>query len=120
MTRSEITGIRELKFSEWIRNNLPDSKLGFMVSDLDFILYNYKTKKIMLLEIKTRNTQLKTWQNILFNNLAKWIAAGIDDDWEFLGFHIIIFQHTFFNDGKAYLDNKEITECELINFLTLK
>jgi hypothetical protein len=120
MTRSELTGIRELNFSQWIRDNLPDSSLGFVVSDLDFIVSNYKTKRIMLLEIKTRNAQLKTWQQILFNNLAKWIKQGIDKDWEFLGFHTITFQNTFFNDGNVYLDNIEITEQKLAKFLELK
>ncbi|MCH8862636.1 MAG: hypothetical protein IID51_09005 [Proteobacteria bacterium] len=82
MTKQEVTGIRELKFSQWIRDNLPDSSTGFICSDLDFIIENYKTKKIMLLEIKTRNRELKTWQRILFNNLDRWISNGIDDGWQ--------------------------------------
>jgi len=45
MTRKEFSNIRDLTFSQWIRNNLPDSSCGYMVSDLDFILQNYKTKK---------------------------------------------------------------------------
>ena len=36
----------KLKFSDWIRENLPSSEDGFMVSDVDFILYNYKTKRM--------------------------------------------------------------------------
>ena len=106
MTRPEITGKRDLTFSQWIRDNLPDSSFGFMVTDLDFILYNYNTKKVMLLEIKTRNTNIRVWQRSIFDNFSKWIKRGIDDDWIYLGFHIIKFQNTFFNDGKCYLDNK--------------
>ena len=41
MTKPEITGKRDLTFSRWIRNNLPDSQDGFLVTDLDFLLCNY-------------------------------------------------------------------------------
>ena len=118
MTRAELTHTRDLSFSGWIRENLPDSSFGFMATDLDFILYNFQTKKLMLLEVKTRNAELKQWQRNLFDNVAKWIAKGIDQDWSFLGFHIIRFEHTFFNDGKVYLDNELITEEGIRNYLS--
>jgi len=50
--------------------------------------------------------------------LAKWISQGIDKDWIFLGFHIVRFENTFFTDGKCYLDNMEISEISLIEFLS--
>jgi len=118
MTKQEITGVRPLEFSGWIRKNLPDSSFGFLVTDLDFILYNYNTKKIILLEIKTHNALLKYWQQSIFRQLAKWIKQGIDNEWLFLGFHIIRFENTFFNDGKVYLDNIETTEENIKNFLS--
>lgn len=118
MTRKEITGIRPLEFSQWIRDNLPDSSFGFMVTDLDFILYNYNTKNLMLLEIKTRNTNLRRWQKNIFNNLSRWLESGIDDNWNFLGFNVVKFQNTFFNDGECYLNNQKITEAELKIFLS--
>ena len=114
MTRKEYTHTRDLTFSGWIRENLPDSSTGLLVTDLDFIVYNWKKKKILLLEIKTRNTPLKNWQQRLFDKLSKWIAKGIDDDWTYLGFHTLKFEKTFFNDGKCYLDNKLISEKDLI------
>lgn len=118
MTRKEITGIRSLQFSQWVRDNLPDSSFGFLVTDLDFILYNYNTKRVMLLEIKTKNTNLKEWQKIIFNNLSRWIKNGINDNWDFLGFNVVKFQNTFFDDGECYLNNQKITENELKIFLS--
>jgi hypothetical protein len=118
MTRQELTNTRDLTFSGWIRNNLPDSSSGYMVSDLDFILYNYKTKQIMLVEVKTRNAELKTWQYNMFNNIEKWLEKGIDSDWNFLGFHVIQFENTCFEDGKCFFDNKETTEIELKSILS--
>lgn len=119
MTRKEQTGKRSLQFSQWVRDMLPDSDTGFLVSDLDFILLNYKAKTIMLVEVKTRNAKLREWQRRLFANLDKWIRKGIDDDWIYFGYHVIKFEHTFFNDGKCFFDNKEITERELISKLSL-
>ena len=107
------------KFNEWVRNNLPESNTGYAASDLDFILWNWKTNKIMLLEIKTHNRTIKTYQKIMFNLLNKWIKKGVDDDWTYLGFHLIVFENTSFEDGKCFLNNKEISEIELINFLSL-
>jgi len=119
MTRKEVTRIRDLTFSSWIRKKLPDSSTGFSVSDLDFILWNWKTKKVMMLEIKTRNSKPRVGQKIMWQNINQWIKNGIDDDWKYLGFHLIVFEKTDFTDGKCYLNNKEITEKELINFLSL-
>lgn len=113
MTRPEITGIRPLDFSRWIRQRLPDSSTGFSASDLDFILWNWKTKKVILLEIKTRNAQMKKGQRIMFELLAKWVEKGIDSYWSFAGFHCITFEKTWFHDGFVYLDGEVITEIEL-------
>lgn len=104
------------KFSDWIRVKLPESKTGYMVTDLDFILYNYKTKRIAFLEVKTRNYETKTWQKMFFTELAEWIRKGTS--WEFLGYHEIKFENTDFEDGKVYLDNNEITEKELVDLLS--
>lgn len=118
MTRQEITNTRDLTFSHWVREKLPDSANGYLVSDLDFILFNYKTRKIMLLEIKTRNTDLKYWQQTLFENLARWIEQGIDKDWIFLGFHTIKFENTYFNDGAVYFDGVLNNELDIIKKLS--
>ena len=113
MTRQEITKNRPLDFSGWIRTNLPDSSSGYLVSDLDFILYNYKTKKIALCEIKTRNKEIKTWQSMMFRFIHNCIKKGKPEDWCYLGFFLIRFENTFFSDGKVYLNNKLSSEEEI-------
>lgn len=118
MTRKECSGKRDLTFSGWVRENLPNSNKGFMVSDLDFIFQNYKTKKVMLLEVKTRSAKLRKWQKILFANLDKWIKHGISKDWQYLGFHTVRFENTDFNNGRVLFDNKLVTEKELIENLS--
>ena len=120
MTRREFSGIRDLTMSGWIRANLPDSKEGFMVSDLDFILYNYREKKCILLEIKTHSTKPKEWQQRMFQQLAKWIEKGVDSDWFFGGYHVVIFENNFFTDGKCWFDDREVSEEELKDLLSMK
>jgi len=98
---------------------LPDSSTGFVVSDIDFVLCNYKAKTIILLEVKTRNAVVSNSQNNLFTNIDRWLRKGIDQDWIYLGFHSIRFEKTFFNDGRCYFDGKEVTELELKSKLSL-
>lgn len=119
MTRKEVTGVRDLTFSGWVRENLPDSSTGYAASDLDFFLWNWKTKKVIMIELKTYGRKPRRWQETMWLNLEKWISKGIDKDWVFRGYHLIQFEKTGFNDGRCFLDDKEITEQELINFLSL-
>jgi len=72
----------------------------------------------MLLEVKTKGKMLPTWQFNLFKNINSWIKKGIDQDWQYLGFHVITFQNTNFVDGKVFFDGKTITEQELIKKLS--
>ncbi len=120
MTRSELIGKRDLFFSGWIREALPDSSTGYMVTDLDFLLYNYKTKKIMFIEVKTRNSDVKTWQKMLFKNINNWVKKGIDEDWTYCGYHLIQFENTNFEDGKVYFDYNEVSEKKLQELLSFK
>lgn len=119
MTRREVTNTRDLTFSGWVRQNLPDSSTGYMASDLDFVLWNYKTKKVMLIEVKTRNSDMRTWQKIMWSKMDEWMKRGVDKDWTYRGFYLIKFENTSFDDGKCFLNDKEITEEDLIDFLSM-
>jgi hypothetical protein len=121
-TRQEVIGNRntELFFSGWIRENLPEANTGFAVSDIDFILYDYTLKTIMIIELKTHNAKLQKWQKSLLTNLHKWLKKGIasDPEWQYLGTHLIRFTNTNFHDGQVYLDNKLSNEQEIKLFLS--
>ena len=122
MINPEHTGLRDLKFSQWIKKYLPQSK--FTVTDLDFCLFNHKTKKFMLLEIKCRMAEPKEWQRdalAMVNSLIK-VGMGYSSqylDWKYLGTHLIQFETEPFDIGSIYLDHEEIKESELIEFLSM-
>lgn len=107
------------KFNSWVRESLPDSSTGFLVTDLDLILFNYKSKRIMLLEIKTHGSVMRYWQKRFFQNLDRWLSVGIDLDWEYKGFHTVQFESSDFKDGRCYFDEEEITEEDLICKLSM-
>ena len=116
-TKQEMTGHRDLTFSRWVRSNLPDSNTGYMVSDLDFILYNYNTNNLMLIEVKTHAKNIKKWQRKLFQKLHKAIKkSGL---FNYYGFHCIRFENTCFTDGRCMFDKEEVTEKELIKKLSM-
>jgi hypothetical protein len=120
MTRKEQTGVRDLTFSGWIRQKLPDSSTGYSVSDLDFVLWNWKTKKIMLIELKTRNSYPRMNQKKMWHNIHKWIKNGIGDGWLYYGFNLIKFENTSFDDGRVWFNKQTVSETELIKILSME
>jgi len=125
MTRKEQTGVRDLTLSGWVREHLPDSSSGFMVSDLDFIFWNYKTRNLMLLEAKTRGSFPRPWQRNIFSMLDRMIRYAVQTMPEFKmvtyhGFHVLTFQNTFFDDGEAYIDGQLSSEEDVRIFLSME
>ncbi len=117
MTHAERTYKRDLTFNNWIRENLPDSKAGFWVSDIDFVFVNSKKRTLMLLELKQHGKNLRPFQSELLNFLDRIIEKGKPENFMYLGYHVLKFQNTCWHDGKAWLDGKEITEKEFIDFI---
>ena len=101
-----------LKFNRWVRRELPDSGLGFVATDIDFIFYNYETKQVAVIEVKTHNSTISFSQKEVLQNITKWIRKGIDG-FKYMGSYLVVFENTFFNDGRCYLNGREITEAQL-------
>lgn len=106
---------------DWIGANLPSASTGMCVSDLDLIIYNWKSKRLMLLEVKRKRRDLKKFQRHSFRQLDSYIRKGIESDptWKYEGFHLLQFENTSFQDGKVYFDKEEVSEAELISILSL-
>jgi len=124
MTRQENSGSRDLIFSGWLRKSgkVKSSEDGLSVTDLDFCLHSWKSKprKLMLIEMKQHGAKIRFPQRQIYVALNKALKIGLKQiGYDFLGIHVITFENRFFNDGKCFLDNKEITEDELGKFLSL-
>jgi len=105
--------------SDWVREELPNSMCGYMVSDLDFVLWDYIKKRVMLLEVKTHGSKCKEWQRRMWKNINRWLAAGVDDGWEYMGFHLLVFAGKDFT-SPIYFDYKQITEEKLKSILSME
>jgi hypothetical protein len=123
MTKPEKLGFRSLTFSKWCRNKLPNSTTGFSITDLDFILFNWKSKRFMIVETKCRMANVSFNQREIFSSIHKWIKSGIQSDsteWDYRGFNLVQFENTSFDDGKCFLNKIEISERKLIEFLSME
>lgn len=120
MTKQEKTNNRSLKFSKWIREYLPDSKTGFCVGNQDWIFFDYKNNKLMFCEEKTHMAKISTWFRLLIKNIIH--PALLDyckkKQIDYRGYHLIQFEQESPDDGKIYLDYREINKQELIDFLS--
>jgi len=105
------------EFGIWLRVQPQiDSSLGFLASNIDYCWTNYKTGEWMFIEEKCYNTAIKYWQKKLFSIIHNVCRA----DKKYRGFHLLVFENTSPEDGKIFLDNKEISKEQLLNFLSFK
>jgi len=56
-------------FSQWMYDNLPPSDLGIIIQDIDAIIQNYKTKRFMIIELKTRGNNVTKSQRAFYSML---------------------------------------------------
>ena len=106
------------KFSDWIRKELPNSCFGYYVTDIDFIIYNETTKRIMIIEQKINGKQISNYQSNILLNISKWISKGIDNTWTYLGHHVISFEKDSFSSGRVFFDGVERSEEKIKKYLS--
>ena len=111
------TGADFDRFSDFMYNFKNYANLGFTFTDVDGLFRNYLKRTIAILEVKTFNNALSYHQEQLFEQLDGIFRKGMTDGWTYVGFFKLVFEKTCFVDGLAYLNDREITETEFINFL---
>ncbi len=78
---NEFISRYEQFFSNRLFNNLPESSKGVIISNIDFVICNYLTKKFIIIELKTHWKQMESRQKWLYNMLHKRLKYSdkIDD-----------------------------------------
>lgn len=106
MTRQD-SHKRSLYFSQWLRDNLPDSSTGTYITDIDFVIFNWKSHNRMLfVEEKTHGADMTTAQRNVYKKIVKALQdSGIQADCAF-----VKFENTSFEDGRVWINNQEVTE----------
>lgn len=86
-------------FQNRLFSNLPKSSEGVIISNIDFVICNYETKKFIIIELKTKWNTMKLWQKQLYNMLHKRLMKTNDlDDRLFQGTYCIRFMGENFSD----------------------
>lgn len=102
------------EFGLWLREqNEIDSNLGFTATNIDYMWHNYKTGAWMLVEEKRHGAQVKFPQSSMF----KILDFACKSHKNYRGLHVIVFENTSPDDGRVYLDGKEVSKAQLIKFL---
>lgn len=112
---------RLLFFSDWIRENLPDSTTGYNVSDVDFILSDEYKKRFMIIELKNKGKHPTNKQKEILRFIHKCVLIGLKHEFTSLkydGFNLIKFDGYNFSDGDVYFNENKISEHELIRKLS--
>jgi hypothetical protein len=102
------------EFGLWLREQKEiDSCLGFVTTNLDYIWTNYKTGEWMLIEEKRYNSEVKPYQRGIF----KTIHAACKNAHGYKGIHLLQFEKTSPDDGRIWIDKKEVDKKGLLQFL---
>lgn len=103
--RREHVGSRDLEMSKWIRDNCRPSKRGaqvegvelgaFVVSDIDWCLYDYEHRVLRLLEVKTRGGSVSFAQRDLLLVLDAMLRSGSGaSDVRYVGLSVLRLEGT--------------------------
>jgi len=109
------------EFGLWIREQSEiDSYLGYRNYNIDIVWwikngFDKFPKLWMLIEEKRYKSQCKGDQKLTYLWLHKKLMKLKDNTYK--GIHLLQFENTNPEDGKIFLNRKEITKEQLINFL---
>ena len=119
------------EFSRWLRlqEELDSIREGLDIENLDYIIHKYNNRnicKFMLIEEKRFMKDLPFTQRDTFSILDSVLrrldgvivsTARGDKLFKYFGFHLIQFEKTCPDDGRIFLDKREISKHDLIRFL---
>ncbi len=88
------------EFGLWLReqDRLASIK-GYLATNIDFVWTNHKTGKYILIEEKRHCSKLAQWQYEMFKSIDK----GLEDDPQYFGFYVLVFEKTCPADGKMWV-----------------
>lgn len=123
--KDDQVGKKGHEFNLWMRNHLPGTSTGLILTDIDMFIMNYKTMKFMMIEIKTGwNPETAVKQNGQYKILAyldSCIKSAKQRDFEYLGCHLIKCTGRHPGEGEIYWDRETtpISSNELIHRLSI-
>lgn len=120
MSRERNDTSTNTPFSNYLYNFNGSEKNHMTFNNIDYLICNYIKKKIMLIEEKRFNSELTFAQTEAFKIINGFLSTGNFKDYEYCGFHQLIFENTLPTDGKMIWDNIPIDEEKLIQILNFE
>ena len=122
MFSNEFISKYETFFQNRLFNNLPESSKGVIISNIDFVICNYLTKKFIIIELKTHWKQMESRQKWLYNMLHKRLKYSDKiDDRSFEWTYCITFDWEDFLEPVTIkwtnIKEKQVDEVDLKNIL---
>lgn len=112
----------EREFSNWLKSMLPKSSEWINISDIDFLIQNYKTKKFLIIELKTKWNEMPFWQKSIYNMLHKRLVfSNKEDERNYMGMYLLQFSWNNWEDSIVYISwtwMKRKTQIFQMDFLT--
>lgn len=112
---------KSTKMNDWIRMCCKPPKEGLLVSDLDFIFFDFKKRRMKLIEVKTYNAKIKDWQRRLYKRIDSALKNKkheCGDYFEYEGFFLIVLSdETPETSDTITINNIKTTKEQLIKFL---
>ena len=102
-------------FGLWLREQpeIDSYKYKFRSTNVDYIWVDEATDDWMIIEEKCRNAKVRPYQRKIFHKLHKVSKT----DPKYKGIYLLSFERTSPDDGKMWLNKKEINKEQLIKFL---
>jgi len=115
MTRQRNDG-NSTEFGLWLRERSDlDSRSAFLdIENIDYRVLQYRSGLSLFLEEK-RHLATPTFAQ--FDNFRRLDIALAKADEKYRGFHLLQFEQTSPEDGRSYLDGKEIDAAGIARFL---
>lgn len=120
--RSVLNEDQFTPFGLWIRQYLRPSGDGLSVTNLDYVIEDYKNKKIMLLEEKQNNGNIHRAQFLTFEVVDYALSQrALRSNYEYWGFYVLRFKNGATMPGPGMMLNGcEITVEQLTDHLNFR
>ena len=112
--------VQVLEWREWMRENMPTGREGFVAEDLDLVVRRYGSLehgsgdgRFMLIEVKQCNATIGYAQKRTFGLIDRLLRLGDPDSKHYIGFYLINW-----NSDHVVVNQKEkLDMAELKSFL---
>lgn len=114
---------KSTQMNDWIRMMCKEPQDGLLVTDLDFIFYDYKLNRMKMIEVKTFGAKIKDWQLNIYKTLDLGLRSmpKTPQTPEYEGFYIVTMDRDNPETSTSItINDKNVTKEQLQDFLDFK